>query len=207
MQTFATTRTARIPLWRGRSARRHPPGAGQPDYETALTPDDPRYVDTAEARGSAETPARLALKFGLLLRNGRFLPPPKKHVLFFGHTGSGRTTELRRYCRQLEGSDRLPASMTSARWRTPSQRWPTRASSSISSEIRRGSATWTDPRWEDLNLRREALFKRVPVKVLFWLTPQRVAQMARAAPGLWAWRGGVYDFSRARGASRDGSAA
>ena len=76
------------------------------DYETALTPDDPRYVDTAEARGSAETPARLALKFGLLLRDGRFLPPPKKHVLFFGHTGSGKTTELRRYCRQLEGSDR-----------------------------------------------------------------------------------------------------
>lgn len=76
------------------------------DYETALTPDDPRYVDTAEARGSAQTPARLALKFGLLLRDGRFLPPPKKHVLFFGHTGSGKTTELRRYCRQLEGSDR-----------------------------------------------------------------------------------------------------
>lgn len=76
------------------------------DYETALTPDDRRYVDTAEARGSTQTPERLALKFGLLLRDGRFLPPPKKHVLFFGHTGSGKTTELRRYCRQLEGTDR-----------------------------------------------------------------------------------------------------
>lgn len=58
-----------------------------------------------------------------------------------------------------------------------------------------GGQTWfsdlDNPRWEDLNLRREALFKRVPVKVLFWLTPQRVAQMARAAPDLWAWRGGV----------------
>ena len=76
------------------------------DFETALAPDDPRYVDTAEARGSAQTPARLAMKFGLLLQDGRFLPPTKKHVLFFGHTGSGKTTELRRYCRQLEGEDR-----------------------------------------------------------------------------------------------------
>ncbi len=76
------------------------------DYETALTPDDPRYVDTAEARGSAQTPERLAMKFGLLLRDGRFVPPTKKHVLFFGHTGSGKTTELRRYCQRLEGEDR-----------------------------------------------------------------------------------------------------
>lgn len=63
-----------------------------------------------------------------------------------------------------------------------------------------GDQTWfsdlDDPRWEDLNLRREALFKRVPVKLLFWLTPQRVAQIARAAPDLWAWRGGVSDFSQ-----------
>lgn len=46
------------------------------------------------------------MKFGLLLRDGRFLPPTKKHVLFFGHIGCGKTTELRRYCRQLEGPDR-----------------------------------------------------------------------------------------------------
>jgi len=63
-----------------------------------------------------------------------------------------------------------------------------------------GDQTWfddlKDPRWEDLNLRREAFFKRVPVKLLFWLTPARVAQLARAAPDLWAWRGGVYDFTR-----------
>jgi len=76
------------------------------DYESALGPDDPRYVDTAAARGSAQTPARLAMKFGLLLRDGRFVPPTKKHVLFFGHIGCGKTTELRRYCRQLEGPDR-----------------------------------------------------------------------------------------------------
>ena len=76
------------------------------DYEAALSADDPRYVETSHARGSAPTPARLALKFGLLLRDGRFVPPRKKHVLFFGHTGSGKTTELRRYCKLLQGHDR-----------------------------------------------------------------------------------------------------
>lgn len=63
-----------------------------------------------------------------------------------------------------------------------------------------GDQTWfddlDDPRWEDLNLRREAFFERVPIKLLFWLTPARVAQLARAAPDLWAWRGGVYHFAR-----------
>ncbi|HEV2999634.1 MAG TPA: tetratricopeptide repeat protein [Solirubrobacteraceae bacterium] len=65
-----------------------------------------------------------------------------------------------------------------------------------------GDQSWfddlQDPRWEDLNLRREAFFKRIPVRLLFWLTPARVAQLARAAPDLWAWRGGVYDFTRRR---------
>jgi hypothetical protein len=76
------------------------------EVEAALGRDDPRYVETSKARGSAETPARLAKKFGLLLPAGPFRPPSKKHVLFFGHTGSGKTTELRRYCKQLEGPDR-----------------------------------------------------------------------------------------------------
>jgi tetratricopeptide (TPR) repeat protein len=62
-----------------------------------------------------------------------------------------------------------------------------------------GDQTWfddlDDPRWEELNLRREAFFKRIPVKLVFWLTPSRVAQLARGAPDLWAWRGGVYDFA------------
>jgi len=40
------------------------------------------------------------------LRDGRLVPPTKKHVLLFGHAGSGKTTELRRYCRQLEGEGR-----------------------------------------------------------------------------------------------------
>lgn len=76
------------------------------DFEAALGPDDERYVDTAAGRGSERTHDRLARKLGLLLSDGRFLPPIKKHVLFFGHVGCGKTTELRRYCRLLEGADR-----------------------------------------------------------------------------------------------------
>ena len=58
-----------------------------------------------------------------------------------------------------------------------------------------GDQTWfddlDDPRWEDLNLRREAFFKRAPVKLLFWLTPRRVAERPvrrrTSGPGAEAW--------------------
>jgi hypothetical protein len=77
------------------------------DFEEALSPEDERYVDTEKARGAEPTLDRFARKFGLLLRDGRFVPPTQRHVLFFGHTGSGKTTELRRYSRALSGADRF----------------------------------------------------------------------------------------------------
>lgn len=77
------------------------------EYENALEAGDPRYVDTREARGSQKTLDRLARKFGLLLADGRFVPPAQKHVLFFGHTGSGKTTELRHYAEELSGPGRF----------------------------------------------------------------------------------------------------
>ncbi|WP_295878484.1 hypothetical protein [uncultured Thiohalocapsa sp.] len=79
----------------------------QIEYEEPLGPDDPRYVDTREARGSQRTLDRLARKLGLLLADGRMYPPRQKHVLFFGHTGSGKTTELLHYATQLEGPGRF----------------------------------------------------------------------------------------------------
>jgi len=75
----------------------------QIEYEKALTLDDPRFVDTRRARGSEKTLSRLARKFGLDLKTGRFTPTTQKHVLFFGHTGSGKTTELRHYAKELSG--------------------------------------------------------------------------------------------------------
>jgi energy-coupling factor transporter ATP-binding protein EcfA2 len=77
------------------------------EYENALEAGDPRYVDTREARGSQKTLDRLARKFGLLLSDGRFVPPAQKHVLFFGHTGSGKTTELRHYAQALSGAGKF----------------------------------------------------------------------------------------------------
>lgn len=78
-------------------------------YDEALGPDDPRYVDTSEARGSQQTRSRLAIKFGLSLKDGRFFPQDRRHVLFFGHTGSGKSTELRRYAKDLSGPGRFLA--------------------------------------------------------------------------------------------------
>lgn len=76
------------------------------EYEEALKLGDQRYVDTREARGSQKTLFRLARKFGLDLNSGEFYPPTSKHVLFFGHTGSGKTTELRHYAKELSGPSR-----------------------------------------------------------------------------------------------------
>ena len=73
-------------------------------YEDALSADDPRYVDTREARGSQQTLNRLAKKLGCDLKQQKFFPPTSSHVLFFGHAGSGKTTELRQYARALADS-------------------------------------------------------------------------------------------------------
>lgn len=74
---------------------------------TALKADDPRYVPTQEARGSEQTLRRLALKLGLDLAKNKFHPSQQSHILFYGHIGSGKTTELRRYTGQLQGADRF----------------------------------------------------------------------------------------------------
>ncbi len=77
------------------------------EFNHALDADDDRYVDTQNARGQKKTLKRLARKLGLDLDTGEFLLFEQKHVLFFGHTGSGKTTELRRYARELEGPERF----------------------------------------------------------------------------------------------------
>ncbi|KQV94894.1 hypothetical protein ASC91_26865 [Pelomonas sp. Root1237] len=76
------------------------------EYEEALEAGDPRYVETRQARGSELTFSRLSRKFGWDADHDVFFAPNDKHVLFFGHIGSGKTTELRRYARQLNNSKR-----------------------------------------------------------------------------------------------------
>jgi len=77
------------------------------EYEEALPDGDPRYVDTQTARGSEKTFATLARKFGWDPASDAFFAPNEKHVLFFGHIGSGKTTELRRYAGKLNQSKRF----------------------------------------------------------------------------------------------------
>lgn len=77
------------------------------EYEEALPDGDPRYVDTQAARGSEKTFATLAKKFGWDPASNAFFAPNEKHVLFFGHIGSGKTTELRRYAGKLNQSKRF----------------------------------------------------------------------------------------------------
>ena len=77
------------------------------EYEEALSDQDPRYVDSQEARGSEKTFTRLARKFGWDPVSKAFFAPYEKHILFFGHIGIGKTTELRRYALQLNGSRRF----------------------------------------------------------------------------------------------------
>jgi hypothetical protein len=77
------------------------------EYEEALPNGDPRYVDTREARGSEKTYTRLARKFGWDPASNAFFAPYEKHILFFGHIGIGKTTELRRYAGQLNASRRF----------------------------------------------------------------------------------------------------
>ncbi|MFD2234599.1 hypothetical protein [Phaeospirillum tilakii] len=76
------------------------------DYRDALAPGDPRYVPTAEAR--AEKFVRhFHATFGYDKHSGGFLPPGQgKHVLFFGHVGCGKSTELSRMCQELEDPHR-----------------------------------------------------------------------------------------------------
>ncbi len=76
-------------------------------YEEALPADDPRYVETQTARGSEKTYSRLAKKIGYDPASTAFFPPSQSHVLFFGHVGSGKTTELRQYARRLDDSKRF----------------------------------------------------------------------------------------------------
>lgn len=74
------------------------------EYEDALPYGDQRYVETEQARGSEQTLTRLARKFGWDPKSNAFFAPTDKHVLFFGHIGSGKTTELRRYMGRFNDS-------------------------------------------------------------------------------------------------------
>ena len=58
-----------------------------------------------------------------------------------------------------------------------------------------GASDWLTPqRWQGLNIRRDRLAESARVRLVWWLHPRNVTEMATQAPDLWAWRGGVYSF-------------
>ncbi len=75
------------------------------EFEEGLPADDPRYVDTLDARNSHDLFKHLSRKFGLW--NDQVIAPTQKHLLFFGHLGSGKTTELRHYAKKFNDTGRF----------------------------------------------------------------------------------------------------
>ena len=58
-----------------------------------------------------------------------------------------------------------------------------------------GAPKWlTSERWQGLNIRRDRLAESARARLVWWLHPRNVAEMATQAPDLWAWRGCVYSF-------------
>ncbi len=73
------------------------------DFKDSLSVGDPRYVETVKARD--EHFEKLFFRtFGYDKASATFEPPPQntcKHVLFFGHVGCGKSTELARLSQTL----------------------------------------------------------------------------------------------------------
>ena len=84
----------------------HPPrnllqALQQLDFDEAIGPSDPRFVNTDQARGATDLRMRLLNKFGLSMASGDFFPNLGRHVLLFGPIGCGKSTELMRLKEQL----------------------------------------------------------------------------------------------------------
>ena len=64
----------------------------------------------------------------------------------------------------------------------------------------RGADQWLQAeqqpqRWQELNIRRDAIAESCRAKLIWWLSPEEVSRCATEAPDLWSWRSGVYAFS------------
>lgn len=71
----------------------------QANPNQALPSGDPRYVDFTEWRSPMQIATRLAT---MIQRTARAEPPEHVKILFTGHKGSGKSTELRRLATKLE---------------------------------------------------------------------------------------------------------
>lgn len=74
--------------------------------DEAIGPDDPRWVNTDEARGE-DIQKQIARKFSVDMMSRKVLAPTRRHVLLFGPIGCGKTTELLRFAASLRTSNLL----------------------------------------------------------------------------------------------------
>ena len=63
-----------------------------------------------------------------------------------------------------------------------------------------GGEFWFDiPRWQNFNVRREAIAQIASTRLLFWLNTEPIRLFAQYAPDCWAWRSGVFSFLSPQG--------
>lgn len=75
------------------------------DLRSSLAADDERFVDTLAARGE-QFRNKFFRNLGYDERNNDFSPIDNQHLLFIGHIGCGKSTELARLTQQLSGPDK-----------------------------------------------------------------------------------------------------
>lgn len=81
--------------------------ASELKFEEPLEFDDPRLVDTDQARGSFK-PDRVLRHFGVNPRTDKLeAGPDRAYALFCGHRGCGKSTELRRLFHRLDDPERF----------------------------------------------------------------------------------------------------
>jgi energy-coupling factor transporter ATP-binding protein EcfA2 len=77
------------------------------DYGRSLPLEDPRYVQTARARGELfERHFQLALGYDGVVADVADIHPDGQHLLLFGHVGCGKSTELRHLAEALHHPQR-----------------------------------------------------------------------------------------------------
>ncbi len=78
-------------------------------FDEPLESDDPRFVDTSRARGPEFNYNALLKPLGINPKNWELMvePEQQRYMLFCGHRGCGKSTELRRIARHLNDPERF----------------------------------------------------------------------------------------------------
>ncbi len=76
------------------------------NYRDYIEPNDPMFVDLTEARGDYQLQANLYDKLGVDKGGVLHNPPKTKYIIFTGHIGCGKSTELARIDKYLDDIER-----------------------------------------------------------------------------------------------------